>query len=56
MQDVLIVDLYWNRNEDAIQQTKIKYEAYLMKVAYNILDWFDIRRLTTHIFHERRLP
>lgn len=41
MQDVLIVDLYWNRNEDAIQQTKLKYEAYLMKVAYNILSNID---------------
>ena len=41
MQDVLIVDLYWNRNEDAIQQTKIKYEAYLLKVAYNILANID---------------
>ena len=41
MQDVFIVDLYWNRNEDAIQQTKLKYEAYLMKVAYNILANID---------------
>ncbi len=41
MTDASIVDLYWNRNEDAIQQTKLKYETYLMKVAYNILANID---------------
>lgn len=37
MKDQEIVDLYWDRNEDAIQQTQNKYGAYLSKVAYNIL-------------------
>ena len=37
MEDAEIVDLYWSRNEDAIAETKTKYEAYLTKVAYNIL-------------------
>ena len=37
MEDAEIVALYWARNEDAITQTKIKYGAYLNRVAYNIL-------------------
>lgn len=37
MKDELIVDLYWNRDEDAVRQTQAKYGAYLTKVAYNIL-------------------
>lgn len=37
MQDRKIVDLYWERNEDAIRQTEQKYGSYLSKVAYNIL-------------------
>lgn len=37
MKDSEIVDLYWDRNEYAIQQTQIKYGAYLSKVAYNVL-------------------
>ncbi|MBR2009844.1 MAG: sigma-70 family RNA polymerase sigma factor [Oscillospiraceae bacterium] len=41
MTDEQIVTLYWDRNEDAIQQTKQKYEAYLSKIAYNILADFE---------------
>lgn len=37
MQDEQIVDLYWQRDEAAIRETQKKYEAYLMKVANNIL-------------------
>ena len=37
MKDAEIVALYWERNEDAIQQTQQKYGAYLSRVAYNIL-------------------
>ena len=37
MKDAEIVDLYWDRNEAAIQQTQQKYGAYLSKIAYNIL-------------------
>lgn len=37
MEDALIVDLYWERNEDAIRQTQIKYGDYLAKIACNIL-------------------
>ena len=38
MQDEKIVALYWQRNEEAIVETKNKYERYLLKVAHNILD------------------
>lgn len=37
MQDSQIVDLYWCRNEAAIDQTDKKYGRYLIKIAYNIL-------------------
>ena len=35
--DEKIVELYWERNEDAIKQTEIKYGKYLYAIAYNIL-------------------
>ncbi len=41
MKDSEIVNLYWDRNEDAIHQTQVKYGAYLSKVAYNILADFE---------------
>ena len=42
MQDEHIVALYWERNEAALDETKNKYEHYLLKIAYNILmDWED---------------
>ena len=41
MEDRDIVDLYWERNEDAIRKTEQKYGAYLSKVAYNILADFE---------------
>lgn len=37
MHDEQIVELYWQRNENAIAETAEKYEKYLSKVAYNIL-------------------
>ena len=37
MEDCRIVDLYWQRNETAIDQTERKYGKYLRTVAYNIL-------------------
>lgn len=37
MEDSRIVELYWERNEEAISETKVKYENYLSKIAYNIL-------------------
>ena len=41
MKDAEIVALYWERNEEAIQQTQRKYGAYLSKIAYNILSDFE---------------
>ena len=42
MQDAVIVQLYWDRDENAISHTEQKYGAYLNKIAYNILaDWED---------------
>lgn len=37
MQDEKIVELYWLRSETAIEETRKKYEKYLIKIAYNIL-------------------
>ena len=37
MDDAKIVDMYWDRNEDAIVCTQQKYGAYLLKIARNIL-------------------
>lgn len=37
MEDNIIVQMYWQRNEDAIAETKNKYNNYLMKIANNIL-------------------
>ncbi len=38
MEDEAIISLYWDRSEDAIAQTQIKYDRYLTKIAYNILN------------------
>ncbi|MCQ2482676.1 MAG: RNA polymerase sigma factor [Clostridia bacterium] len=38
MEDSMIVTLYWNRDENAITETQIKYERYLTTVALNILN------------------
>lgn len=37
MEDNRIVDLYWQRNEDAIAETASKYGKYLHSIAYQIL-------------------
>ncbi len=38
MQDEKIVELFWQRDETAIKETQLKYDRYLYKIAYNILD------------------
>lgn len=38
MQDERIVELYFDRNEQAITETQDKYGNYLYKIAYNILN------------------
>ena len=37
MDDHEIVDLYWQRDEHAIEATAAKYESYCMKISQNIL-------------------
>lgn len=37
MDDIEIIDLYWNRNEAAITATKEKYGAYLLRIAFHIV-------------------
>ncbi len=37
MSDEQIVALYWQRNEQAIRETDIKYKKFLLSVAYNIV-------------------
>lgn len=37
MEDSAIINLYWNRQENAIAQTKIKYGNYLSGISMNIL-------------------
>lgn len=44
MNDDMIVDLYWQRNENAIRETEQKYGRYLSKIAYNILFDFEDSR------------
>lgn len=38
MQDEKIIELYWLRDENAIQLTAQKYGPYLTKISYNILN------------------
>jgi len=37
MSDEQIVELYWQRNEQAIKETDIKYKQFLLSIAYNIV-------------------
>ena len=37
MEDNRIIDLYWQRNEDAILETASKYGKYLHSIAYQVL-------------------
>lgn len=37
MSDADIVELYWQRDEQAIKQTDIKYKSFLLSVAHNIV-------------------
>ena len=37
MSDEQIVELYWQRDEQAIRETDIKYKKFLLSVAYNIV-------------------
>lgn len=37
MHDTEIVDLYWERNERAVEETAKKYGSYCYSIAYNVL-------------------
>ena len=37
MEDTKIIELFWERSEDAIKQTDTKYGRYCYAIAYNIL-------------------
>ena len=37
MEDARIIQLYWERSEDAISETRSKYGRYCHSIAYNIL-------------------
>lgn len=41
MRDENIVELYWKRDEQALEETKIKYEHYLLKIAHNVLTDYE---------------
>ena len=38
MEDSMIIEMYWNRNENAIEETNKKYGKYCFSVANNILN------------------
>lgn len=38
MEDNEILDLYWKRSQEAIEQTAKKYSSYCYKIAFNILN------------------
>ena len=50
MEDEQIVSLYWDRSETAIQETEKKYDRYLTKIAYNILNDLEDSRERTALF------
>lgn len=37
LSDEKIIELYWSRNEKAIEETDLKYKKYLFSIAYNIV-------------------
>ncbi len=37
MEDIQIVELYWSRSEQAIQETQTKYGSYCLSIARNIV-------------------
>ena len=41
MEDTKIIDLYWKRDESAIEETNRKYGKYCHTVAYNVLNDYE---------------
>lgn len=59
MDDAKIVEMYWERNENAIRETERKYGRYLTKIAYNILADFEDSKETindTYLRAWRSMP
>jgi RNA polymerase sigma-70 factor (ECF subfamily) len=59
MEDLDIIELYWQREEEAISETKKKYGNYLFTIANNILkDDFDSEEVVddTYLKTWNRLP
>lgn len=48
MQDEIIIELFWKRDESALRETECKYKSYLSKVAYNILADIEDARETVN--------
>ena len=52
MDDKSIVDLYWERKENAITETDKKYGSYLNRISYNILsNSEDARECVNDTYH-----
>lgn len=53
MEDQRIVSLYWERSEDAIVQTQVKYGNYLHGISYGILqDREDADECVSDTYHD----
>ena len=37
MEDAAIIELYWQRSEQAVEETRVKYGRYCYGIAYNLL-------------------
>ena len=52
MDDDKIVELYWERDEKAIEETDFKYKKYLFSIAYNVLhDRLDCEECVNDTYH-----
>lgn len=53
MDDKSIVELYWSRSENAIEETDTKYGRYLNNISYNILaNLEDARECVNDTYHD----
>ena len=53
MEDERIVELYWKRDENAIQETSVKYGNYLHGISYHILsDMEDAKECVNDTYNE----
>ena len=53
MEDQRIVTLYWDRSEEAIVQTQVKYGNYLSSISYGILqDHEDASECVNDTYHD----